>query len=318
MTRIVVALGGNALNRAGGTGSWDEAVEQMRRTAPALASVVAEGHELIVTHGNGPQVGQLLVQNELAAREVPPRPMAVLGAQSQGEIGFLIQQELTAALDAGGTPRTVLAVVSRMEVSTRDPAFHAPSKPVGRYYSEEESRVLRKREGWEMQFDGARGGWRRLVPSPAPLRWLEADGVRTLLGAGWGQRIVPVVCGGGGIPVVRRRGGVPTGVDAVIDKDRSAGLVATTLGAETLAMVTDVPGAAVGFGRAWERWLGEVSAEELAGLLDRGEFGTGSMAPKVGAGLAFLTDGGRSFTICDAPGLVRALHGESGTRVRRS
>ncbi|HZY91945.1 MAG TPA: carbamate kinase [Thermoplasmata archaeon] len=317
MSRVVVALGGNALNRAGGDGSWTEAAGQMRRTAPALASLVAEGHELIVTHGNGPQVGQLLRQNELAQREVPPRPLDVLGAQSQGEIGYLIQQELSAALSAEGVPRTVLALVSRMEVSARDPAFRSPTKPIGRYYSETEARVLRKREGWHMVFDGPRGGWRRVVPSPRPVKWLEADAVRSLLTPDWGKRIVPVVSGGGGIPVVHRKGHARTGVEAVIDKDRSAALIAEALSAEMLAMVTDVPAAAVGFGKPWEKWVGEISAEELQGYLTRGEFAEGSMAPKVEAGLSFLAGGGRSFTICDAPSLLRGVRGEAGTRVRR-
>lgn len=317
MARVVVALGGNALNRAGGAGSWDEAETQMRRTAPALAALVVEGHELILTHGNGPQVGQLLRQNELAAREVPARPMHVLGAQSQGEIGYLIQQELTAALDAAGSPRVVVTIVSRMEVSARDPAFRHPTKPVGRYYPEPDARLLRKSQGWSMVFDGARGGWRRIVPSPLPVRWVEAPAVLRFLAPGWGRFWVPVVSGGGGVPVVRGRTGMLEGVDAVIDKDRSAALIGNALGAETLAMVTDVPAAAIGFGKPWERWLGAVTPSDLEGHLRRGEFGEGSMAPKVEAGLAFLKGGGASFVICDAPSLERAMRGEAGTRVKR-
>ncbi|HYK93991.1 MAG TPA: carbamate kinase [Thermoplasmata archaeon] len=317
MSRIVVALGGNALNRAGGDGSWDEAVAQMRRTAAELAILVAGGWELVVTHGNGPQVGRLLRQNELSGREVPPRPMAVLGAQSQGEIGFLIEQELSAALTAAKAPRTVVAFVTCMEVAPRDPAFRAPSKPVGRYYAETEARLLRKGEGWQMEFDGARGGWRRVVASPRPVRWVEGEAVRSMLGPGWGGRVVPVLSGGGGIPVVRREGGRIEGVDAVIDKDRSAALVGNELGAESLVMLTDVPAAAVGFGKPWERWIGASTAEELSELLRRGEFGVGSMAPKVEAGLAFLEGGGRSFAISDAPSLGRAVRGEAGTRVER-
>ncbi len=317
MARVVVALGGNALNRAGGSGSWDEAESQMRRTAPALAALVVEGHELIITHGNGPQVGQLLRQNELAGREVPPRPMHVLGAESQGQIGYLIQQELTAALDAVGASRTVVAIVSRMEVSPRDPAFRNPSKPVGRYYPESEARLLRKSQGWTMVYDGARGGWRRIVPSPKPVEWVEGPAVQRFFTPGWGLHWIPVVSGGGGVPVVRGRTGAYEGVEAVIDKDRSAALVGNALGADTLTMVTDVPAVAVGFGKSWERWLGEVTPRELEVHLARGEFGEGSMAPKVEAGLAFLNGGGATFVICDAPSLLRALRGEAGTRVKR-
>jgi carbamate kinase len=290
----------------------------MRLTAPALAHVAASGHELIVTHGNGPQVGALLRQNELAAREVPPRPMYVLGAETEGQIGFLIQQELTAALSAAKVPRIVVTLISRIEVSPRDPAFKHPSKPVGGYYPEEEARVLRKREGWEMVYDGARGGWRRVVPSPKPVRWVESEAVRQLLGSGWGERWVPVVAGGGGIPVVARGGGLFEGVEAVIDKDRTAALIAAELGVELLAIVTDVPAVAVGFRKPWERWLGEVTAAELEEHHRRGEFSEGSMGPKVTAGLDFLAAGGKRFVITDTPSLDRALRGEAGTRVSRT
>ncbi|MCI4348166.1 MAG: carbamate kinase, partial [Thermoplasmata archaeon] len=208
MGRVLVALGGNALQRSGGRGTWDEQVAQMRATAEALASIIADGQELIVTHGNGPQVGTLLRQNELAERELPRRPMDVLGAETQGQIGYLIQQELTAALVRAKVPRTVLALVSRAVVSPRDRAFSRPNKPVGRYYTETEARTLRKREGWEMVYDGARGGWRRVVPSPAPVRWVEGEALRKLLPLGWGAHIVPVVAGGGGIPVIERPRGI--------------------------------------------------------------------------------------------------------------
>lgn len=316
--RILVALGGNALQRAGGGGTWAEAVAQMRATAPSLARVVADGHELLVTHGNGPQVGALLREAELAAREVPPRPLPVLGAETEGQVGFLIQSELTAALHRLRVPRTVATVICRVEVSPKDPAFRTPTKPVGRYYTEDEARLLRKSEGWVMTYDGARGGWRRLVPSPRPIRWLEAELVRHLLRTGWGSQWVPVLTGGGGIPVVPRGRGVYEGVDAVIDKDLTASLVAQELGLDTLAIVTDVPAVAVGFGKPWERWLGATTMEELAVLQGRGEFGAGSMAPKVEAGLEFLRNGGRHLIVTDIPSLARALRGEAGTRVSRS
>lgn len=315
MAGILVALGGNALHRAGGRGSWEEAREQMHRTVVALADIAAGGEVLVISHGNGPQVGALLRQNELAAREIPVRPMDVLGAETQGQIGYLIQTELTPALRRRGVDRSVLTVISRTEVSADDPAFAHPSKPVGRYYPEDEARVLRKQYGWAMQYDGARGGWRRVVPSPRPVRWIEGAAVRSLLELGLGSRWIPVVAGGGGIPVVRRPDGSYEGTEAVIDKDLSASLVARELGVETLAIVTDVPGAAVSFGQRGERWLTKVTRAELAGFLKRGEFGEGSMGPKVAAGLEFLDGGGRRFVITDIPSLARSLRGEAGTRV---
>jgi carbamate kinase len=316
--RVLVALGGNALQRAGGSGTWAETVAQMRTTAPALASIVAEGHELILTHGNGPQVGALLRSSELSEREVSPRPLDVLGAETQGQIGYLIASEFANALRSAGHPRTVVAMIGRVEVSPKDPAFRQPSKPIGRYYTETEARLHRKQDGWSVVYDGARGGWRRVVPSPKPLRWLEAEVVRSLLRGGGGRTIVPVVTGGGGAPVVARRGGGYDGVEAVIDKDATAAVVAHDLDVETLAIVTDVPGVAVGFRKPWERWLGDVTAEELQQLADRGEFGEGTMGPKVRAGLDFLRDGGRNVVITDIPSLRRSLRGETGTRIRRT
>lgn len=315
MGRVVIALGGNALNRPGGSGGWDEAIAQMRRTAPSIAAIVAEGHEVVVTHGNGPQIGALLREAELSEREVPPRPMDTLGAETQGQIGYLIQQELEAALDAAGVPRVVVPILSRMEVSPRDPAFRAPSKPVGRFYTDEEARVLRKREGWRMAYDAPRGHWRRVVPSPRPVRWLEGDAVRALMGTPSARRLLFVVAGGGGVPVVRRRGHPPRGEEAVIDKDLAASLVARELGADTLAVVTDVPGAAVRYGRVGEQWLGRITLSDLEQYQRAGEFGAGSMAPKVEGGLEFLHGGGKRFVITDAPSLHRAMRDEAGTRV---
>ncbi len=312
-----MALGGNALQRAGGTGTWAETVVQMRATAPSLAAIVVAGHELVVTHGNGPQVGALLRQNELAAREVPPRPMDVLGAETEGQIGYLVQQELARALTLAKVPRVVLSIVSRIVVSARDPAFRRPVKPVGRYYTETESRVLRKQHGWKMQFDGGRGGWRRVVPSPRPVEWLEGEIVRRMFDAGWGSRCVPVVAGGGGIPVVARGRGTYEGVEAVVDKDLTAAVVGEALSVDTLAIVTDVPAVAVGFHKPWERWLGEVTPDQLGQFRRQGEFAEGSMGPKVDACLAFLAAGGRRVVITDIPSLGRALRSEAGTRVVR-
>ncbi|MCI4350502.1 MAG: carbamate kinase [Thermoplasmata archaeon] len=318
MPRTVVALGGNALTRPGGDHGWKEAVERMRATAGPLAQVAKDGHELVVTHGNGPQVGAALRQNEIAEREVPPRPLAVLNAETEGQIGFLIQQELAPALHHAGVARGIFAMVSRIEVKARDAAFKRPSKPVGRYYSDSEARLYRKRSGWQMAYDGARGGWRRLVPSPRPVAWVEGSEVRRLFDHGFGRRVVLVAGGGGGVPVVRARDGGLTAVDAVIDKDLTSALIAEVIGAETLVIVTDVPAVAVGFQKSWERWLGAVTMEELAKFHRQGEFGEGSMAPKVEAALQFLRHGGRRVVITDIPSLRRGLRDDAGTRITRS
>jgi len=315
MSGVLVALGGNALQRAGSHGTWLEARAQMRASATVLAAVAARGGPLVLTHGNGPQVGALLREGEIAEREVAPRPMDVLGAETQGQIGYLVQTELSAALRRRRVARTVVTIVSRMEVKASDPAFRSPTKPVGRYYSESDARLLRKRHHWTMTFDGARGGWRRVVPSPRPVRWLEGPAVRQWLDSDLGATWIPVVTGGGGIPVVRRPNGLYEGVEAVIDKDLAAALVASELGLDELAIVTDVPGAAVAFGKPGERWLGSIPRSELERYQRQGEFAVGSMGPKVEAGLTFLRAGGRRFVITDIPSLARAIDGDAGTQV---
>ena len=316
MSRVLVALGGNALQPAGGSGTWDEAEARMRRTARVLARLVADGHELVVTHGNGPQIGDLVREAELAKAEVPAPPMYVAGAESEGQIGYLVAQELSAALVRARTPRTVVPVVSRTEVARSDPAFREPSKPVGRFYSAAEARRHRSSDGWTLREDRARGGWRRVVPSPVPRRWLEGPAIRSALDRGLGRSCVFVVTGGGGVPVVRRRGGGYGGVDAVIDKDRAAALVARQLDCSTLVIVTDVRGAAIGFGRPGQRWLRDVAAVDLRRYLRAGEFGSGSMGPKVEAVLDFVAHGGREAVITDLGSLSLALRGAAGTRVR--
>jgi carbamate kinase len=317
VTRILVALGGNALQPAGGRGTWAEAVLRMRRTARCLAEVVTHGHELVVTHGNGPQVGDLVREAEIAEAEVPAPPMFVAGAESEGEIGFLVAQELSAALARARAPRTVVPIVSRTEVDGHDAAFRAPNKPVGRFYTAAEARRLRRTRGWVLREDRARGGWRRVVPSPQPRRWLEAAAIRAALDLGLGRTCVFVVAGGGGVPVVRHRGGGWRGVDAVIDKDRAAALVARALDCTSLVIVTDVRAVAVRFGRPGQRWLGDVTTQELRRYLRAGEFGEGSMKPKVEAVLEFVTRGGHEAVITDLASLGAALGGRAGTRVSR-
>lgn len=313
--RLLVALGGNAIQRAHDHGTWREAVRQMRRTSDALAGVVVPGRELVVTHGNGPQVGSLLREAELGAAEVPIPPLHVLGAETQGQLGYLIAQELGVALRRAGVNRTVLPIVSRMAVSARDPAFRRASKPVGPFYPAAEASRRHRDFGWTVREDVRRGGWRRLVPSPQPLRWLEGDAVRAMMDAGFGRRTVFVVSGGGGVPVVRRRGRWE-GVDAVIDKDRAAALVGRCLDADLLAIVTDVPGAAVDYATRHPRWLGDVGLDEITRYWEQGEFGEGSMGPKVEAGIRFLRGGGQAFVITDLRSLPKALRGRAGTRVR--
>jgi carbamate kinase len=283
-----VALGGNALSPSGGTGSVEEMREALRDAARALADVVAAGSSLVLTHGNGPQVGRLLLQQELAADTVPPMPMDVCGALSQGQLGYLVAQALDNELRRRQLDQRVLSLVTQVVVDGRDPAFRRPSKPVGPSYPRPKAQEIAHATGhvFAIQPDGR---WRRVVASPRPVRIVEAGPLHALVDSGH----VVVAAGGGGVPVVEHRGRL-RGVEAVIDKDRTAGLLATTVGADVLLVLTEVAEVRTGFGTPDERPLGELTAVRARELLAAGEFPEGSMGPKVEACAAFAESGGRA------------------------
>ena len=297
---VVVALGGNALIRAGDRGTATEQAARLRETAKALGPLLREG-EVVITHGNGPQVGNELLRQERAADEVPPLPLYLAVAQTQAEIGSLIETELGPA--AG---RPVCCLLTHVMVAEDDPAFERPTKPIGPFYSGEQARALERERGWQLVEELGRG-WRRAVPSPVPLEIVEAEQIRALLAAG----TVPVACGGGGIPVVRRDGTLQ-GVDAVIDKDRASAVLAAELGAARLLILTDVPAVKRWFGTPAEEEIRELTpaqAEKL--LIDLAE---GSMRPKVEAAIAMARSGGEAI-ITSLDGVEAALQGEAGTRI---
>jgi carbamate kinase len=297
----VIALGGNALIRAGQRGTAAEERANLRETCAALQPLLAEA-ELVVTHGNGPQVGNELLRHERAADEVPPLPLYLAVAQTQAEIGALIESELRPV--AG---RPVACVLTHVRVDPRDPAFMEPSKPVGPFYSEEQARALEQERGWQVVADAGRG-WRRVVPSPAPLKIVELPAVRALLAA----RTIVVACGGGGIPVAPGNGTL-NGVDAVIDKDRASALLAVELGAELLVILTGVPALMRGFGTHEEAPIGALTADEAEALAP--ELPAGSMRPKVEASVAFVRATGGEALITSAEALAEALAGRAGTRI---
>jgi carbamate kinase len=297
----VVALGGNALIRAGERGTIAEETANLRRTCRALQPLLAEPR-LVITHGNGPQVGNELVRHERAADEVPPLPLYLAVAQTQAEIGALIEEELSPLAS-----RPVVCVLTHVRVDPADPAFAKPTKPVGPFYDEDRARVLARERGWTVAADSDRG-WRRVVPSPSPLSVVELDGIRALLGAG----ALVVCCGGGGIPVTHRNG--LRGVDAVIDKDRASALLGIELGAARLLILTDVPAVLRGFGTGTgEEEIAELTAEEAQALAP--ELSAGSMRPKVEASAEFVRATGGEALIASADGLESALRGRGGTRV---
>jgi carbamate kinase len=296
----VVALGGNALIRAGDRGTAAEQSARLREAAESLHPLFGEDR-LVITHGNGPQVGNELLRQERAADEVPPLPLYLAVAQTQAEIGSLIETELGRV--AG---RPVVCLLTHVVVAQDDPAFERPTKPIGPFYSSQQAETLERERGWTLVEEQGRG-WRRTVPSPTPLEVVELDQVHALLDSG----AVPVACGGGGIPVVRRDGRLQ-GVDAVIDKDRASAVLAAGLGAEQLVILTDVPAVKRRFGTPDEEELRELSPDEADQLLP--ELAEGSMRPKVEAAIAMARAGGEAL-ITSLDAVAEALAGSAGTKI---
>lgn len=308
--RIVVALGGNAILRSKQLNSYQEQFENVRRTCRQVVQLIAEGYQPIFTHGNGPQVGNLLIQNEAAAHLVPAVPLDVCGAETQGQIGYMIQQALRNELAAIGLSRPVVSLVTQVLVDADDPAFAMPTKPVGPFLPHEvaEQRMREKGETWA-EIDAR--GWRKLVPSPQPIGVIETDTIHALLDAG----AVVIACGGGGVPVLRGPDGRVQGVDAVVDKDLAAARLALEAHAATLLILTDVPGVAINFGKPNQRFLRRVTLLELEQHLVREPFSAGSMGPKVRAAYRFVHDGGKQATICALEDALAGLRGHAGTVV---
>ena len=305
---VVVALGGNAILQPGQLGTFEEQLFNIDGAMGRIAQLVEEGWRVVLTHGNGPQVGNLLIQNALAAKTVAPMPMDVCGAMSQGEIGYMAAQTLANHLAKRKLAVPVVTVVTQVAVDAADPAFAAPAKPVGPFYSEAEARTMMLEQGHAMREDAGRG-WRRVVPSPEPREIVELEAIRDLLEGG-----VLVVCsGGGGVPVVRSRGAL-SGIDAVIDKDLAAALLAAELGAAALLILTDVPQAYVHYNTPEQQALGTVSVAEMEGYAAAGHFKAGSMGPKVAACLRFARAGGDA-VIASLTEVVPALAGTAGTRI---
>ncbi|GAB3449622.1 carbamate kinase [Streptomonospora sediminis] len=307
--RAVIALGGNAMTAPDGSAHPDDQRSALAAAMEHVADLAAAGTEVVLTHGNGPQVGNLLVKNELAAGVVPPVPLDWCGAQTQATIGFTIADALEAALARRGHPRPVSTVVTRTLVDAADPAFERPAKPVGRYLPEHEAaRFSALGQTWA---GFGERGWRRVVPSPLPVEILDIPAVLALLEAG----VVPVAAGGGGVPVVRGSGGAVHGVEAVLDKDRTAALLARAVAADRLLIATDVPAAVLGYGTGEQRPIGRITAAELRGHLYRGCFAEGSMGPKVEAAVGFVEAGGRRAAITGLDGVAAGLAGRAGTVV---
>jgi carbamate kinase len=300
MARVLVALGGNALLRRGEPVSAQAQRDNIRRAAIALAKLLVDGHQLIITHGNGPQVGLLALQGEGAGKAA--FPLDVLGAETEGMIGYVLQQELD---NAYAPPAQFATLLTQVEVDPNDPAFANPSKPVGSVYSEADAHRLAAERGWSIAPDGPH--WRRVVPSPRPVRILEIEVIRLLVNQG----VIVICAGGGGIPVAQRADGTFVGVEAVIDKDHASGLLAAELKVDAFLMLTDVAAVFADWGTPEQRALGDVTPQTLATM----NFAVGSMGPKVQAACDFVLKSGGMAGIGTLDDAVDILAHRAGTRV---
>ncbi len=310
---MVVALGGNAILQPGQKGTFEEQYENVGRAVAGLARMVLSGRwRLVITHGNGPQVGNILLQHDAAKAIVPPMPMDVCGAESQGFIGYMIQQALHNTLAREGRGDIPVAtVVTQVLVDRDDPAFKNPTKPVGPFYGKEEALRMQEERGWHVVEDAGRG-WRRVVPSPDPKAIVEKEVIRTLVEAG----AIVIASGGGGIPVVKEDGAY-RGVEAVIDKDLAGERLAQDVGAHVLLILTDVDRVRVHYRKPGEKALDRMTVEEAKGYLAEGHFAKGSMEPKVRAAVRFVEGGGERAVIAALAQAADALEGRAGTQVVR-
>jgi len=308
MKLLVVAIGGNAILPAGDPGDATSQRRRIGETCTKLADLVAAGYDLVITHGNGPQVGNILLQNEESRQKVPPMPLDVCGAESQGQIGYMLQQGLQNEFAARKIRKAVASVITQVLVDPEDPAFTEPTKPIGPFYQREDEIIVKRAKGWKMTYD-PRGGYRRIVPSPSPIDVVEKDIIRRLLAM---DGHVVIAAGGGGIPVIRR-GGELVGVEAVIDKDLASAVLAKAIGGKTLVIVTDVPQVALNFGAPEQRPLDRLTLAEAKRYHAEGQFPPGTMGPKVEAIVRFLEAGGTRAIVTDAEHLAAAVQGKAGT-----
>lgn len=311
LKRVVIALGGNAILRFGQTGTAEEQMANLKTACQVLSRIIGSWYHVVITHGNGPQVGNILIQNEKAREAVPPMPLDVCGAQSQGQTGYLLQQVLLNELRHMGMGGEVSVILTMMLVDRADEAFKNPSKPVGPWLTEKEM-VAAKKAG-ETWVEQPKKGWRRVVPSPRPVRVVNPRGIQTLLKNGQ----VVIACGGGGVPVIERADGSLQGVEAVIDKDLASERLATSIGAHILLILTDVPGVFLNFGPAEGKPIGRIELRAMKQLFQKGIFPAGSIGPKVEAALQFVENGGEKGIISSLENAEDALKGKKGTMIVR-
>ena len=316
MKTAVIAIGGNAILRAGEEATLENQLRNASETAKALTDIIQTGRDIVITHGNGPQVGDLYLRNELTKDKVQPMTLDVCVAQSQGQIGYMLQNALNSEFAAKHMNKVAVSLITQVIVSEDDPAFQNPTKPIGRYYSEEEADALEREKGWAMVLDKERGGYRKVVPSPKPIGIVESKPVRRLIFGGRDQAEVVIACGGGGIPVIFKDCRY-VGVEAVVDKDLAAAMLANGIKESLFVIATDVEHVFADFGKPSQRPLKRISESQIRGFFNAGQFPPGSMGPKVEAAIRFLKGGGEEVIISSVSKLADAIERGAGTHIYR-
>jgi carbamate kinase len=309
---VVVALGGNAILRHHEVGTAEGQLANVRRTSQQIARIIREGYPVVVTHGNGPQVGDILLRNEMAKDTLPPMPLDICGAESQGMIGYMLQQSLNETLRAAGLDYPVVTVLTQTVVDIDDPAFENPTKPIGPFYTEAQAQDLAEKKGWKMVYIQGKG-YRRVVPSPRPVALVEGEVITRLVRDG----MVVIAAGGGGIPVVANPRGPLRGVEGVVDKDYTAALLAGLIGADDLLILTDVECVFLNYGGPEQQPIREMTVAEAKQHLAETHFPPGSMGPKIEAAIRFLEAGGRRVVITSLDSACDALAGRVGTWIHQ-
>lgn len=305
---VVLALGGNAILQPGQETTYENQYNNVKNAAAKMADIKANGHRIIVTHGNGPQVGNIIVQNEAAKNLVAPMPIDVCNAESQGFIGYMLEEALKNDLNSRGINSNVVTLLTMVEVNKDDPAFDHPTKPIGVFFNEEEAKRLEEMNGYTMVEDAGQG-YRRVVPSPEPMVINGVDAIKKLM-----SDTVVISSGGGGIPVYRDDKGQLHGLEAVIDKDRSGLKLAEQTNADTFIMLTDVSNVYINYGKENEQKLETITVEEAEQYVEEGQFPAGSMLPKIQAAIEFAKTG-KEAIICSLSDAVDALEGKAGTKI---
>jgi carbamate kinase len=308
--RIVVALGGNALLQRGMKGTFEDQQHACSLAMKQIAKIVKDGHELVMTHGNGPQCGAVFLQNVAGEKEkVPAMPLHVCGSMTQGFLGELLQQELDGALRKEGIKKNVVSIVTQSIVDPNDPAFQNPTKPIGPFYTKTEAEILARERGYNMVEDAGRG-YRMIVPSPIPIEFVEKKAIKTLVNQGF----IVICSGGGGIPVILKDNKIQ-GINAVIDKDLGAAVLASTIKADAFMILTDVPEVLINYHKDNETPIREATVAQMEEYINQGQFAKGSMLPKVQACIKFIKSTGKPALITSLETALQALNGERGTKI---